>query len=228
MPKHLIRSSDLTWNPPFFSFSGFSEPLARSLSSAALILLELFFFGFFACFVAGFFLVAPPPRVARFSPLISACRFRANASSSSASGLTFFLTFFGGGESATSLRSLPSSALPALRFFGDGSSPSWFAPFLVGAGSGAAVIVSLCTLSKRSMMRSLIASLMLSAYACDHLTFPTYLLARQVVVHSFLQRIADALGGYSFQVGSREDLIDDCSVRCALFCGDCFCTISHG
>lgn len=39
------QPSDLTWNPPFFSFSGFSEPLARSLSSAALILLELFFFG---------------------------------------------------------------------------------------------------------------------------------------------------------------------------------------
>lgn len=67
---------------------------------------------------------------------------------------------------------------------------------------------------------------MLSVCACDYLTIPTYLLARQVVVHSFLQRIANALGGYSFQVGSREDLIDDCRVRCALFRGDCFARLA--
>jgi hypothetical protein len=221
-----IQPRNLTWNPPFFSFSGFSEPLARSLSSAALTLLELFFLGFFASFVLDFFLVAPPPRVDRFSPLISACRFLAKASSLAASGLAFFMAFFGGGEPAASLRSLSSFPLPALRFLGESSS-SCFVPFLVGAGSGAAVVVSFCTLSKRSMISSLMASFSVLVGIPSYLVAPTYLLWCQIVVHPFLQSIANALRRYSLQVGTGKDLIDDCCIGCALLGGDFGNTVSH-
>lgn len=133
----------------------------------------LFFFGFVAFFVVGLRL-APPPRVGRaFSALSSACNRLAYAASSSSSSRWILLAFFGGGESATSLNSSESTS-SALRFVGEVGSEGVAdgfasieadcslgacatAPLVVGGGSTAPAAGAAWNLSKRSMIKSVIA-----------------------------------------------------------------------
>ena len=54
-----------------------------------------------------------------------------------------------------------------------------------------------------------------------------YLLRCQVIVHPFLQSIANALRGDGLQVGVCKDLVDDCRIRSALLGRDCTEVVSY-
>lgn len=148
-----------TWNPPFRLglFFSFSLPDAMSLSSSSLTRFELFFLVFFLG--SGAFFLVFPPRVARpLRAFSSACSLRANAASSSSVALLFFAFFFGGAESSSSER---ADSEAGERFW-SGVADVEAAPFsTVGMGSWGSVAVPVTSelnLSKRCMMRAVIAS----------------------------------------------------------------------
>jgi hypothetical protein len=152
----------LTWKPPFLLGLFFSAPLplAISLSSSSLTLLLLFFFAFFFGTGARFFVL--PPRVLRMRLFSSICSLRAYAASSSSLGRLFFVFFFGGAESSSSESADSSSGE---RLWLDASDEvsrlGAFVPFsTVGIGSwgDGAPLLSELNLSKRLMMRSVMAS----------------------------------------------------------------------